>query len=789
MTLFYMALAWAAGIALAFSSRAVLPAGLWIAAAGAALTALMRRDSALRQIGLCVIALGLGLWRVMLSTPDFNDKGSLAYYNDRGFAEMIGLVVAEPDVRDRDIRLRVEMQSIRRGNQQPMPVHGLALVSAPRYSGLAYGDTIQIQGLPTTPPVFDTFSYRDYLARSGVYTYVPYSKITRLERDQGSPILAALFDIKQHSHGLITRLLPSPQSALLTGILLGNQDDLAPEITEAFNTTGTSHIIAISGSNITIVAGLLMAIFGRLADKRLAAILMLIGIGLYTVFVGASPSVVRAAIMGALAIIAQRFGRRSDALTALAASTWFMTALNPGTLFDLGLILSAAATLGLILYTEPLTRFAERIISRLFAAETARRVVAIISDAVLITLAAQITTLPLIFWLFGRFSAISFLVNVLVIPAQPPIMSLGILTLAAGTIWLPAGQVLAWLVGIPVSYTLAIIRAAAQLPGASVPITLEPAVVAGYYVALFAMTAILSQPGDRRTQLIERIRRHVTAPATALLGLAVAGLLWAMVLSRPDGKLHVWFLSVGQGNAVLIQTPRGAHFLIDGGENPTRLKTALGDRLPFYKSDLDLLFVTEPSRTTIAALPPLFERYTIRQVVSNGQESTDTTYTALQTAIAKIGHVRLTTGYRLETDDGVHIEIVGPISAPGKDDKANDAPLVLRLAYGNASFLLTSDLSARAAYSLLTSRQYLGATVLQLPSNGGEKQNPPALLNAVSPQVVIVEAEQGNPGAQPSGKVLSELRQRDIAVYRTDLQGTIDIATDGLQLFISTAQR
>src|SRR5581483_7761589 len=503
--------------------------------------------------------------------------------------------------------------------------------------------------------------------------------------------LAAFFDIKQHSHGLITRLLPSPQSALLTGILLGNQDDLAPEITEAFNTTGTSHIIAISGSNITIVAGLLMAIFGRLADKRLAAILMLIGIGLYTVFVGASPSVVRAAIMGALAIIAQRFGRRSDALTALAASTWFMTALNPGTLFDLGLILSAAATLGLILYTEPLTRFAERIISRLFAAETARRVVAIISDAVLITLAAQITTLPLIFWLFGRFSAISFLVNVLVIPAQPPIMSLGILTLTAGTIWLPAGQVLAWLVGIPVSYTLAIIRAAAQLPGASVPITLEPAVVAGYYVALFAMTAILSQPGDRRTQLIERIRRHVTAPATALLGLAVAGLLWAMVLSRPDGKLHVWFLSVGQGNAVLIQTPRGAHFLIDGGENPTRLKTALGDRLPFYKSDLDLLFVTEPSRTTIAALPPLFERYTIRQVVSNGQESTDTTYTALQTAIAKIGHVRLTTGYRLETDDGVHIEIVGPISAPGKDDKANDAPLVLRLAYGNASFLLTSD--------------------------------------------------------------------------------------------------
>jgi competence protein ComEC len=789
MTLFYMALAWAAGIALAFSSRAVPPAGLWIAAAGAALTALVRRDFTLRQIGLCIIALGLGIWRVALNTPDFNDKRSLAYYNDRGSAEMVGLIVAEPDVRDQDIRLRVEMQSIRRGNQEPIPIYGLALVSAPRYSRLTYGDKIRIQGQPTTPPVFDTFSYRDYLARSGLYTYVPFSRIARLERDQGSPILSALFDIKKRSHELITRLLPSPQSALLTGILLGNQDDIAPEITDAFNATGTSHIIAISGSNITIVAGLLLAIFGRLTDKRLAAILMLVGIGLYTIFVGASPSVVRAAVMGSLAIIAQRFGRRSDGLTALAASTWFMTALNPGTLFDLGLILSVAATLGLILYTEPLTRFTERMISRLFAAETARRVVAIISDAVLITLAAQITTLPLIFLLFGRFSAISFLVNVLVIPAQPPIMSLGILALAVGTLWLPAGQLVAWLVGIPLSYTLAIIRAAAQLPGASVPITLEPAVVVGYYVLLFVMTAILSQPEDRRAQLFERVRQNVTAPSTALLGLAVAGLLWAMNLSRPDSRLHVWFLAVGQGNAVLIQTPRGAHFLIDGGENPTRLKTAIGDRLPFYKNDLDILFVTEPVRNTIAALPPLFERYAVRQVVSNGQESTDTVYTALQTAVGKIGHVRLTTGYRLETDDGVNIEAVSPLTATGKDDKANDAPLVLRLTYGDASFLLTSDLSEQATYSLLSSRQYLGATVLQLPSNGGEKQNPPALLNAVSPQVVVIEAEQGNPGAQPSQKVLSDLRQRDIAVYRTDLQGTIEITTDGHQLFISTVQR
>src|SRR5262249_44953412 len=186
------------------------------------------------------------------------------------------------------------------------------------------------------------------------------------------------------------------------------------------------------------------------------------------------------------AIIAQRFGRQGDGLTALAASVWVMTALNPLVLFDIGLILSAAATLGLILYSGPLTQLTERLIGRLFAAETAKKVVGVLADAVLVTLSAQITTLPIIFLVFGQFSSVSFLVNILVIPAQASIMSLGILAVAAGLVWFPAGQFVAWLVGIPLAYTLAIIRAAANLPGASTSISLDPIVVVAYYVILFA---------------------------------------------------------------------------------------------------------------------------------------------------------------------------------------------------------------------------------------------------------------------------------------------------------------
>jgi competence protein ComEC len=788
MTLVYMVIAWSAGIVFASAAGTIGLAGPGLAVAGIILAALARRDMLWRQIGLCTLAAGLGAWRFDAVQPHFTDA-DLATYNDQGFAEMIGVVTAEPDVRDNDVQLRVEMQSIQPDQQPKREVHGLALVYADRFSGFTYGDRLRIRGTPTTPPTFDTFSYRDYLARGGVYTLVRYGQITLLEHDQGSPILAALFDIKERSHQLITRLLPSPQSALLTGILLGNDNDIPPEVASAFNQTGTTHIIAISGSNITIIAGLLFVLFGRLKSKWLGAFAMLVGIGVYTIFVGATASVVRAAIMGSLAILALRFGRRSDGLTALAASVWFMTMLNPATLFDVGLILSCAATLGLVLYTQPLTRLVERIASRLFAADTARQVTAAASDAVLITFAAQITTLPVIFLVFGRFSAISFLVNMLVIPAQAPIMSLGILSVVIGAIWLPLGQLLAWLVNIPVAYTLAVIRAAAQLPGASVPITLEPTVFVGYYVVLFGATAVLARPPDERQAWLARLRQAAMTPAVGILGLALAVLLWATALSRPDGRLHVWFLAVGQGNAVLIQTPRGAHLLVDGGENPTQLRTAIGDRLPFYQRDLDALFVTQPKPGTIAALPPLFDRYNVRTVISSGLAGKDETYRALLDKIGSSGAQTIvaTTGYRLQTDDGVTIDVLNPPGKPGPTDNPDDAALVLRLTYGDATFLLTSELSPQRVESLLASRQYLRAAVLLLPSNGREKPNTDAWLAAIGPQVAVVEAEAGSRTALPAPHVLDYLGAKQIPVYRTDMQGTIEIASDGQQLWISTA--
>src|SRR5579859_3661410 len=258
MTLFTIVVGWLAGIAVV-GLRAPLGA-LWpgLIVAGVVVTVVMRRDIRLRQVGLALIASGIGMWRYNISQPTLTPD-TLASYNDQGFVQMVGVVVDAPDVRDRGINLRVEMQSIQSNNQPSKDVHGLALVTADRFGTYAYGDKIRVEGEPVTPPVLDDFSYKDYLARSGVYTVIPYSRITVIDHGQGNPLLAALFDIRDRSHQMITQLLPSPQSALLSAVLLGDSRDIPPDITNAFSVTGTSHIIAISGLKLAIVTGLLSA--------------------------------------------------------------------------------------------------------------------------------------------------------------------------------------------------------------------------------------------------------------------------------------------------------------------------------------------------------------------------------------------------------------------------------------------------------------------------------------------------------------------------------------------------
>ena len=393
MTLIYLGCVWLAGILLGSLLHSP-PGFLWLLIPlPVAVLLLWREERRARLPAACVLALLLGALRYdAAALPQRFDEGHIAHYNDRGWVAIRGVVVGEPDVRDTYANLRLAAEELEIEGQE-REVRGLVLVRAPRYPEYRYGDELEVEGLLATPPVFQDFSYKDYLARQGIYSLLRRPRIALLARGRGNPLRAALLAFKGRAQAIIARILPEPQASLLTGILLGVEGGIPADLMEDFNRTGTTHIIAISGFNISIIAGLLSGLSARPFGRRRATPFALAGVVLYTVLVGASAAVVRAAIMGCLYIIAAHYGRQTEALTSLVAAAVLMTALNPHVLWDVGFQLSFAATLGLVLYTPSIESCFQRALARVLSPGMAEKIVGLLDEALIVTLAAQTAVL------------------------------------------------------------------------------------------------------------------------------------------------------------------------------------------------------------------------------------------------------------------------------------------------------------------------------------------------------------------------------------------------------------
>jgi competence protein ComEC len=248
----------------------------------------------------------LGAARYQTAQPNLT-PASLAWYNDQpGEVELEGTLIQPPDERDTYTNLRLRIDSLRPlDSAQPLRVDGVLLVRASPGS-YTYGDRLRLQGQLVTPAENESFSYRDYLARSGVYSYLAYPRISRLERGLGNPLLSALYTFHHRAVHTIYHIFPDPEASLMAGILLGEPQGIPAQVQADFRATGTSHIIAISGFNITLVAGLFAMLFNRLWGVRRGAIASAIGIGLYVLLVGASAAVLRAALLGWLTLFGHR---------------------------------------------------------------------------------------------------------------------------------------------------------------------------------------------------------------------------------------------------------------------------------------------------------------------------------------------------------------------------------------------------------------------------------------------------------------------------------------------------
>jgi competence protein ComEC len=290
---------------------------------------------------------------------------------------------------------------------------------------------------------------------------------------------------------IVNQLLPEPHAGLLAGILFGTKATLSKDFIDSLTKTGTLHIVALSGMNITILGSLIDVALLRFVSRRIASLLTVLIIIGFVWFVGAQASIVRAAIMGCLALLATIFGRQTWSLLAFILTVGIMLLFNPAWLFELSFQLSALATLGIILFGKtaqvanknldpPSVSSSHAPSARsLRESEVGQNFVgspwflvygaySLIKDDLRITLAAQVFTIPLIFFTFHRISLISPLTNILIGFIIPPLTGLGLATAVLGWIFLPLGQIIAWVCWLMLQYLFLAINWTAKIPLASI---------------------------------------------------------------------------------------------------------------------------------------------------------------------------------------------------------------------------------------------------------------------------------------------------------------------------------
>ena len=734
------------------------------------------------------------------SSQNVFNETDLRFYNDSGFTELKGTVIEDPDVRANNTRLMLSVSEISLDGKW-QEIDGKALLYVPRYPGYEYGDLLAINGEPITPQQFDDFDYRGYLAHQGIYTVVFYPDVDVIDNERGNQLLSWIYSLRGNLSESLAEILPEPQSSLAQRIILGIRGNIPPEISDDFSRSGTAHILAISGLHLSIMAGVMLGVGLWLFGRRyyLYVWLALVAVWLYVLITGMHLPVLRGAIMASMFLFAELLGRQRSAIVALVFAAGVMVGVWPYILGDASFQLSFLAMTGLVFIFPVFRNLGRKITTRFFGEEGFTVATANVAvDALSATLGAVIAVWPVVAYYFGIISLIGPLATLLVLPALPGAIVLGGMGALLGLFVLPVAQVIGWIAWLFLSYILLL---ADGFSAAYVDVgSISPVFVWTYYLILVAALWVYSNWDRFRSSLPEataRVRSRIQisfemsrAMKWLLLPLLViAVLVSSAAFTMPDDKLHVSFLDVGEGDAILVRKGN-QQILIDGGPSPQAVNLELGSRMLFWDRTIDMVILTHPHYDHLGGLTEVLRRYNVEQVLYPDLDYPSPLYEEWLTLIEADGieSIIASAGQRIDMGDGVIIDVLGPpeLHFSGTQSDVDNNGIVLKISHGTVSFLLTADIMQEAERGLIGIRADLASTVLKVAHHGSDTSTTPEFLAVASPRIAVISAGFDNKFGHPDDDVLGRLSQvvGEENIYRTDLHGTVEFITDGERLWV-----
>jgi competence protein ComEC len=728
-----IALALAAGIVMAPHLPVSVLWAVWIGGVVTGATALPAGRLVLASAALlgAVLALG-GLRAAPLPLP----LDHVARLPLPARATLVGRVAAAPVPAPGRLRVLIDAERVDdegRSGRIQLTVYG----DAP---AVVVGQRVRVDARLAEPVGFRNpggFDHVARLARGGIHVVGSAKAEGLVLLDAPSPPWHAR--VRARAVAAIDASLPPASAALLAGLLLGERRGLPPEMDEGFRRAGVYHVLAVSGFNVALVASAVF-VLARLAGlgRRRSACAAGVVVLAFGAVVGPQASVVRAVVMAVLVLAAVLLDRDTAVLNCLAAAALLILAVRPHDLVDPGFQLSFAATAGIVLAPHP------------------RR---LLLGALTVSAAAQAAVLPITLWHFNQVSVVAVVANLAVVPLAALATVVGLAGAVLSLAW-DAGARVVFDAVWPVLLALrAVVSFAASLPGALLYLPSPPmAAMVCYGIAL--ALGVVSWHVRR-----ERPRAMRLAGAASVLALLASGAVtaWPLV-QRPDGRLRVAILDVGQGDAIVVEGPDGRAVVIDAGPGG-RGRLDAGERVvaPYlwWRGFLRLAatVITHEDTDHAGGIAAVRARFRGAEV-----------WTA--DALAE----------RPRTLGGAVITALPAGAGP----RPNDRSLVVRVDLGATSFLLASDIPGIVERGLVARRIPLQATVLKVAHHGARDASTTAFLDAVRPSVAVISVGARNPYRHPHPDALARLDSAGARVLRTDRDGAVLFETDGRTLTVTT---
>ncbi len=768
------------------------------------LIALFSKKTFLIHSGSAFIFLGVGALICTSSVQRLESTSTLSAHMNGEKKYLLGQVMSPCEVKGEGFQISVQAQAIKIQENWQRLGGGFLLKVGQGKCRFELGDVIQTWIILRSPEFFKnrySFDYPFFLKTRGLFAtaFVEDEFAVVKVGEKRSSLATYLIHLRKKIEASLSQVTNPASRNLLSALLLGQKKGLDPDTEDLFRLTGTTHLLVVSGLHLTLVGGIFY-VFWRLVFSLWPPLLLKIRaawwamlfsipiVGLYAVLVGFTPSVLRSVLTLLAIVFVVGLRRLHDSLGLLILAAFIILAISPLDLFDLSFQLSFLSLFSILLFVPRWNRFFLKKYEARYGSAPPH-LFRIGSQILFASLAAQMGLLPLIVSRFHQISLVSLPANLLLVPLFGfGLMPLGMAGFLCSWVYPPFAVFLFTIAAHVFDWVLILLKLLSSIPFSAPYVAGFGTIQIGLYLILIG-SFFLPRMGRKRLSI-----------QILLILLNLFSWISPTLIDRFDNSLRLHFMDVGQGDGLLIELPHGKKMLVDAG-GLIRSSFDLGERvlLPEFLSrgitHIDTFLLTHPHPDHYGGFQALLKVFHPREFLWNGEDVESFSFQELMREVQArgISPRRLDLSSPSFEIEGVRFEILYPLSeafAQGRKDSAtiNNHSVVIRLDYQGFSALLSGDIQKETEGALLAGGKIQPAILLKIPHHGSDTSSTSAWVRAVCPEIGLIGVGAHNVFRFPRQKVLDRYAEIGTKIFRTDLDGEIDLEWKEGQLKISTAQ-